>query len=164
MASLKNSSLEIKWGDETIIDDKIACRTSNDVVRVLAKQFSPDLYGTTAVETTEVDHWLTFSLNLSNSSTPINVSLNYLNNTLAPVTYLSQKRLTVADFCVFASLYANNRWNELLSSNNAPTHVLRWYNFIKSQKAVKQTIESLPDEVKSTLIGAQKVLASHWKD
>ncbi|CAH2002237.1 unnamed protein product [Acanthoscelides obtectus] len=142
--------VEVTWGEETVVGN-INCRTSNDLARALAKLHCPNLYGTTAVETTEVDHWLTFALGPLNTRNEFAKSVELLNKALAPVTYLVGKSLTIADFIVFAALNVNQQWETLISNKSAQKNVLRWYSFIKSQESVKNVLNSLTPEVKAAL-------------
>nr|CAH7725362.1 unnamed protein product [Callosobruchus chinensis] len=143
--------VEITWGEETIIGN-INCRTSNDLARALAKLHCPNLYGTTAVETTEIDHWLTFALGPLNTHNDFAKSIELLDKALAPVTYLVGKSLTIADFTVFAALNVNRQWETLVSNKSAPKNVLRWYSFLNSQEYVKNILNSLTPEVKAALV------------
>lgn len=82
--------------------------------------------------------------------------MEILNKTLAPVTYLVGKRLTIADFVVFAALFVSPQWKALVSNKSAPTNVLRWYKFISNQEAVKNALNNLPEEIKSSLTSVDK--------
>lgn len=103
--------IEIQWCNETVVENaesKISCGSSNDVCRALARLAAqPDLFGSNIQEKTEVDHWLTYSIGPLTNKQEFNSSMNYLNKVLGPITYLVAKRITIADFCVFASLYGN---------------------------------------------------------
>ncbi|CAH1364621.1 unnamed protein product [Tenebrio molitor] len=166
--SLKNLALEIHWGDENLIDNctkKIKCETNNDLLRAVARLLAEnELYGTTPIEKTEVDHWLTYSLSLKSEKSDFNSLLTFLDKSLDAVTYLACKRLTIADFVIFASLYSSKSWLDILTSreNSELTqettakkkifvNILRWYNFIKSNPIIAKTLDSLPNEVKSAL-------------
>ncbi|XP_060525043.1 bifunctional glutamate/proline--tRNA ligase [Cylas formicarius] len=138
-------NIDIKWGEDTTVGS-YCCKTSNDVARAMVKVACPELYGNNAKEKAEVDHWLTFTLgHLSHEKNFFN-TLQVLNERLAPVTYLALKRLTIADYIVFAALYVNKHWQEMLNKNSVPIHILRWYKFIKSQEVVKETINELTEE------------------
>ncbi|RZC42964.1 tRNA-synt 1c domain containing protein, partial [Asbolus verrucosus] len=137
--TLKNAPVEIQWGDETVIDNctkKITCETNNDLLRAVARLLAEtELYGSTPIEKTEVDHWLTFSLNLKSSKSDFDGSLTLLNKSLDAVTFL----------------VCSKSWLELLSKKEAPVNVLRWYSLLKSHPAVVKTLENLPNEAKSAL-------------
>nr|CAI5819600.1 unnamed protein product [Callosobruchus analis] len=143
--------VEITWGEESIIGN-ISCRTSNDLARALAKLHCPNLHGTTSVEATEVDHWLTFALGPLNTHNDFGKSIDLLDKALAPVTYLVGKSLTIADFIVFAALNVNKQWETLVSNKSAPKNILRWYNFVHSQESVKNVLNFLSPEVKAALV------------
>lgn len=110
MKTFKNLPLEINWGDANIVDNcskKIPCETNNDLLRAIARLFAEnELYGSSPLEKTEVDNWLTYSLNLKSSKNDFGGHLTLLNKSLHAVTFLACKRLTIADFAVFASLYS----------------------------------------------------------
>ena len=102
--------IEFEWrDDQTVFDDgvnKFASETSIDVLRVLAKSLAEDeLYAPEALERTEIDSWLTFSLGQLNSKCDIAGAAQHLNKILASLTYLIGKRATIADFAVFSALY-----------------------------------------------------------
>ncbi|KAJ8963831.1 hypothetical protein NQ314_005346 [Rhamnusium bicolor] len=147
--------LEVSWGDETTVEN-VQCKNSNDVARAIAKLFFQQLYGSTAIETTEIDHWLTFALGPLSSKNDFNNGINILNKALGPVTYLVSKRLTIADFIIFSALYVSRQWQDLLLNKSAPVNVLRWYNFINSQEAVKNALNSLTTEMRAALTPAEK--------
>lgn len=39
----------------------------------------------------------------------------------------------------------------MISKNEAPVHVLRWFNLIKTEKVVVEALKKLPEDVKLTL-------------
>ncbi|KAG5868157.1 hypothetical protein JTB14_017350 [Gonioctena quinquepunctata] len=152
--SSTKSILIVHWENETVLemlDKTIHCRTSNDLARALSQLTFSNIRGTSEIELTEVDHWLTIALGPLNSKSEFISSLDLLNKALGPVTYLVGKRLTIADFAVFCELYVNKQWKELIAKKSAPVHVLRWYNFIKEEKAVVDTLISLPSDIVSNL-------------
>lgn len=104
---VQHKPLEISWGDETIVEG-LTLETSPDVARIVARTLAePQLYGTTALEKTEVDHWLTFSIGPLASNGEFPGAVQYLNKVLGPLTFLVGKRLTIADLVVFSALYGN---------------------------------------------------------
>ncbi|KAF5270207.1 hypothetical protein FQA39_LY08421 [Lamprigera yunnana] len=147
--------IEVKWGSETTIENNgqmFSCTTSNDVARIIARKLHEEqLYGSNALEKTEVDSWLTFALGLLTSKHNFMQSILNINNVLAPLTYLVGKRLTIADIVVFAALYVNKQWQGLISKKEAPPNLLRWYNFLKAQNFIKQALDMLPQEAKNAL-------------
>lgn len=104
-----NVAITIEWNSETIFQKdnvRITCNRSNDVCRILAKTIAEnDLYGSTAIDKTEVDHWLTYSIGQLCNKNEFPTSIEYLDRFLASRTYLVGKRLTIADFAIFACLY-----------------------------------------------------------
>lgn len=151
----KNVQFEISFGNETVIKE-ITCRTSNDLARAIAKLYDPQLAGSTPLETTEINHWLTLSLGPLSSKSEFSTALETLNKFLAPVTYLVGKKITIADFIVFGALYVSQQWKSLVLNKSAPVNVLRWYNFISNQPAVKNTLDNLPEEIKLSLTNVEK--------
>lgn len=104
----ETKQIDIEWSDETSVENgqtKIPCTTSNEVSRLLARLLAEELYGSSPEEKTEVDHWLTYSIGPLSSKNDFASTVDYLNAALGPVTYLAAKRLTLADFTVFAALY-----------------------------------------------------------
>jgi bifunctional glutamyl/prolyl-tRNA synthetase len=132
--SAKESS--IKYGNNTL-----SCVTNNDLLRALAREASSyQLYGKTPIERTQIDHWLTYCLNED-----VEGSIEYLNKSLAPLTYLVANKLTIADLAVFNELYAKY---EDLKKAGLPSNVQRWYNLISAHPAVISAIKSLPKDAK----------------
>ena len=116
---------------------------NNDLLRVLAREAtSYQLYGKTPLERTQIDHWLTFSLSFDDN---VDASIQYLNKSLASLTYLVSNKLTIADLAVFNELFASY---EGLKKNGLPSHVQRWYDLISSHPAVQQALKSLPKDAK----------------
>ncbi|CAG9836293.1 unnamed protein product, partial [Diabrotica balteata] len=159
---VKNVPLEISWGSDTVVENT-NCKNSNDVARTIARSFYPQLYGNSALETTEVDNWLMLSLGPLNYKSEITSVLETLNKVLSSVTYLVGKRITAADFAVFGSLYRNKQWSNLIKSKSAPVNVVRWYDFIHAQEAVMNILNNLPQDVAATLTQAEKHL-NHEKN
>lgn len=85
---------------------EITCANSNDVGRIIARNLAESqLYGASPIEKTEVDHWLTYTLGPLKSKSDFICALQYLNRVLGPITYFVGKRITIADFIVFAELH-----------------------------------------------------------
>lgn len=84
----------------------MSCETGSDVARIVARVLAePQLYGNTALEKTEVDHWLTFSIGPLAANGEFPNAVQYLNKVLGPRTFLVGRRLTIADLVVFSALY-----------------------------------------------------------
>lgn len=102
--------IDIEWidGDTSFKFNNVEtlCVRSNDVCRALARAADENaLYGALPHEKTEIDHWLTFSIGQLCNKNEFFAAVQYLDKVLSPVTYLVAKRVTIADFAVFASLY-----------------------------------------------------------
>ncbi|KAH8312817.1 hypothetical protein KR044_013065 [Drosophila immigrans] len=148
-AHLINASVpvEIVWGKETSLqfpDNRLlVCHSNNDVLRALARA-APDhkLYGETAIERTQIDHWLSFSLTCEDD---ISWAMSFLDKSIAPVTYLVANKLTIADFALFNEMHSRY---EFLSAKGIPQHVQRWYDLINAQPLIQKVLQSLPQEAR----------------
>ncbi|KAL1500993.1 hypothetical protein ABEB36_006400 [Hypothenemus hampei] len=147
--------IDISWGQETVVEN-FSCRTSNDVARAVSKIAVPHLYGLTAQETTEVDHWLTFALGPLASKYEFFNAIQVLDQYLGPKTYLANKRLTIADFIVFAALYVSKQFQDLTVKKAIPVNVKRWYNFILAQNCVVNSLNELSTNQKTALYPVEK--------
>lgn len=107
--TIQDKPVTIEWGDETAISNctqVIPCESNVEIARFIARNLAEaQLYGTTALEKTEVDSWLTFSIGPLIAQTEFASAIAYLNKALAPLTFLVGKRLTIADFITFSTLY-----------------------------------------------------------
>ncbi|XP_017113713.1 bifunctional glutamate/proline--tRNA ligase isoform X1 [Drosophila elegans] len=146
-AHLINGSVpvEIVWSkEETSLqfpDNRLlVCHSNNDVLRALARA-APDykLYGETAIERTQIDHWLSFSLTCEDD---ISWALSFLDKSIAPVTYLVANKLTIADFALFNEMHSRY---EFLAAKGIPQHVQRWYDLITAQPLIQKVLQSLPE-------------------
>lgn len=172
LKSVKNISLDLQWGEENSFNNgskTIICQTNNDLLRALSRSFAEnELYGGTPLEKTEVDHWLTISLKFKVAKNDFKSILSSLAKSLDTTTYLACKRLTIADFAVFSSLFGlfnrtftsnqfnvcflvTKQWNEALSKKEVPPSVLRWFSLLKSVPAVAKTLSDLPKEAQASL-------------
>lgn len=145
-----NKALDISWGEESSVEN-FHCKTSNDIARAISRGVLPALYGNDAIEMTEVDHWLTFALGPLTAKYDFFNAIQVLDRALAPVTYLANKRLSIADFIVFATLYASKQYEDLVLKKAIPVNLQRWFNFINSQEAVENALNSLTPEQKAAL-------------
>lgn len=50
----------------------------------------------------------------------------------------------------------NRQWQDVLSSKSAPVNIVRWYNFINSQEAVKNALNSLTPDLRVALTPPEK--------
>ncbi|ALC47809.1 Aats-glupro [Drosophila busckii] len=148
-AHLINSTVpvEIIWGKETSLqfpDNRVlVCHSNNDVLRALARA-APELklYGETAIERTQIDHWLSFSLTCEDD---ISWAMSFLDKSIAPVTYLVANKLTIADFALFNEMHSRY---EFLATKGIPQHVQRWYDLINAQPLIQKVLQSLPAEAR----------------
>lgn len=140
-------AVDIVWGNETSLlypDGRhLVCYSNNDVLRALARAAPAyKLYGETAIERTQIDHWLSFSLTCEDD---ISWAMGFLEKSIAPVTYLVANKLTIADFALFNEMHSRY---EFLSAKGIPQHVQRWYDLIIAQPLIQKVLQSLPDEAK----------------
>ncbi|XP_046740941.1 bifunctional glutamate/proline--tRNA ligase [Diprion similis] len=113
---------------------------NNEAIRYLARTIDSALYGGEgALERTEVDHWLSFSIGPLKCSQSVEEALAYLERSLTPKTWLASKRFTIADISVFAALYSQSRWQE---SEKYP-NITRWYKHVLSLPAVKTSVDTV---------------------
>ena len=66
--------------------------------------------GEDLVSNTEIDHWLTFSLGPLGNHGEFKNALNYLNDILAPITFLVGDSVSIADYVVFGTLFGSGFW------------------------------------------------------
>uniref|UniRef100_A0A7G3AAD1 Bifunctional glutamate/proline--tRNA ligase n=1 Tax=Lutzomyia longipalpis TaxID=7200 RepID=A0A7G3AAD1_LUTLO len=130
--------VEVEW--KSLPGDFQEAAGRNDLLRKVARSApSAGLYDENdALVATQIDHWLSFSLTFSTNPS---VQLDYLNKTLAPVTYLVSNRLTIADLAVFNAIYDNYA---KLKEAGIPVNVQRWYDLILAQDCVQSVIAGLP--------------------
>lgn len=139
--------VEIDWGKNyklTINNAILDIHTDNDACRALATAAPQyELYGRTAVEYAQTDHFLTFALTLKDDLTN---NLQYLDKTLTSVTYLVANKLTIADLVVFSCL--RDEWQSI-SKKPVPDNITRWFNLIKAQHCVKYAMSFVSNEIDS---------------
>lgn len=150
--------VEIFWGKETSLEfpdgKKLLCYSNNDILRALAR-FAPkyQLYGETATERTQIDHWLSFSLTCEDD---ISWAMEFLEKSIAPVTYLVANKLTIADFALFNEMHSRY---DVLQKKGITRNVQRWYNLMNSQPLIQKVLNDLPKEAKEAFkktVGKQK--------
>nr|CAD7393466.1 unnamed protein product [Timema cristinae] len=142
----------VEWGKENALQlpNNVVFDSSPAIGRYLARVSSTyGLYGSTVLERTEVDHWLTFSTGPLVCIKEYSEALLYLDKMLGPVTYLVGNKLTLADFIVWGALYGSQQWNVSVTSGKVPDNVSRWFGFIKSLKAVESLLATLPEEART---------------
>lgn len=149
--------IAFEWGAEEAIvfnnNNKFNYNSENDILRFVASVATKhQLCGTSAVEQTQIDQWLTTSLTLE---ADLSNTLNYLQKSLSALTFLVANRLTIADLAVFSKLHKNF---EAAEKMGIPTHVKRWYDLVAAQICVQEALALLPAEAKQNLF--QKPVAS----
>lgn len=97
-------NVEILWSAESSITlpnstKVLTYATSNDLIRILENTFNKSVG---SLQRVTMNHWLSFSLILEEE---IPKSLDYLDKTLGPLTYLVGESLSVSDLAVFSALY-----------------------------------------------------------
>jgi len=150
-------SVTISWGQDTCFTTEggsIGATTSAGTSRCLAR-LSQSLYGTTILEKTEVDHWLTFSLGPLTCSSDLSKAVPYLDTVLQPSTWLVGDTVSIADYEVFGSLSNNSSWLWMVGKNQAPSSLMRWYKMMSSRQEVSSVMSSLPDESKAKAVDPQ---------
>ncbi|XP_046685858.1 LOW QUALITY PROTEIN: bifunctional glutamate/proline--tRNA ligase-like, partial [Homalodisca vitripennis] len=149
-----NEKISVEWtntqGSSSLtVSPDVVLETSTDIYRFLAKSFPElSLYGTTLLEQVEVDHWLSFCIGPMSCTQEFVDSILYLDKVLTSVTYLVANKLTIADLCVWATLYDSAQWLALKLNGKTPKNVLRWMNLVEGQKFVQQMLCDLPEEAK----------------
>lgn len=101
------------------------------------------MYGTSPIERTTIDHWLTLSLSCAAEAV---ATLKYMNRCLGPRTYLVANRLTIADLALFHEVFSNL---QKLHKIGIPTHVHRWYDLINANPSVKFVLNNLPEQARN---------------
>ncbi|KAF4516851.1 hypothetical protein B566_EDAN006246 [Ephemera danica] len=141
-----NQNISVQWGNDTALTlpDGFVLDTSASISRYLAR-ITPgcNLYGSTLLERTEVDHWLTFSQGAITSKNGFAAAVKSLDEALGMTTYLVGHTITIADFCVWGELFYNAEWEATVKKGAAP-NVTRWFDLIKSLPSVKEVVPTLP--------------------
>lgn len=155
--------VDIVWGNETSLlfpdGRRLVCHSNNDVLRALARAAPTySLYGETAIERTQIDHWLSFSLTCEDD---ISWAMSFLDKSIAPVTYLVANKLTIADFALFNEMHSRY---EILSSKGIPQHVQRWYNLIAAQPLIQRALNTLPPEASASVKKGSNKAASKERE
>ena len=107
------------------------------------------LYGSSILERTEVDHWLTFSLGPLACPGETEKSLSYLDSVLQPATFLVGDSVTIADYEVYGRLANLPVWLWLVDNKKSPANLQRWYTMMSSRPEVKTVMAGLPQEVRA---------------
>uniref|UniRef100_A0A6A7FM92 Bifunctional glutamate/proline--tRNA ligase-like n=1 Tax=Hirondellea gigas TaxID=1518452 RepID=A0A6A7FM92_9CRUS len=148
------AGVSFKWCSETqlVLDDCVSLTTSQSISRHVAR-INPtfNLYPVHILHRTQVDHWLSVSSTVGFGGS-VKALLPQLNIALTTSHSLVPPQLTVADYELFAALYRSRDWANIVASDDAPVHVLRWFNSVVSQ--VSSILAALPKDVKMASSGA----------
>jgi len=145
-------AVEVSWGAATSLtldSGKVGATTGPGASRCLAR-LVPALYGSGALQQTEVDHWLTFALGpLSCAGAELAKALTYLDSVLQPVTFLVGDAVTVADYEVFGALATSPAALWQLQQGAAPPSLARWWAMMGERPEVKAALAALPAEART---------------
>lgn len=143
--------VDVDWAASTClqVDGGKSFSSSPLISRYLAR-LCPDeqLYGSTALEHTEVDHWIEFAVGKLSRSEELPRAVQSLDRALGSSSYLVGQRATIADFTAWGALFASPAWQGLLSAKKAPQNVSRWYNLLLSQPKVESVLSALPPQAR----------------
>ncbi|KAK6998090.1 bifunctional glutamate/proline--tRNA ligase [Biomphalaria glabrata] len=122
-------SNSLSWGNGAEFNN------SASILRFLGRSFpETGLFGEDALQKTEIDHWLNFAYGRLACTTNFKNAINYLDHELRPSTYISGTALTIADLALWEVLHLSSSFQTLLSANEAPVNVSRYYKFLTAQK------------------------------
>ncbi|XP_050666010.1 bifunctional glutamate/proline--tRNA ligase isoform X4 [Leptidea sinapis] len=141
--------VEFEWGGDSFITLPPSSKpqsfgTSNDLIRILENTYNKSVG---PLQRVTMNHWLSFSLILEDE---IPKSLEYLDKTLAPLTYLVGESLSVSDLAVFSILHVSNKFKEA-SKTNTYNNISRWMKLIQAQEPVVKALKDLPSDVLENL-------------
>nr|XP_022332735.1 bifunctional glutamate/proline--tRNA ligase-like [Crassostrea virginica] len=138
----------LKWslGDTTALTvDGSTLNNNYTICRYLANKFNDvGLYGSSILEASEVDHWMTFAQGSLSCASKFSTALTYLDKSLEPVTYIVGQSLTLADFAIWEILQSSGKFQSLLASGDAGVNVTRYYKFLSNQPTFKVAQKQLP--------------------
>ncbi|XP_062532143.1 bifunctional glutamate/proline--tRNA ligase isoform X2 [Bombyx mori] len=148
--------IDIVWENDSVIilpnsTKPVPFGTSNDLIRILENTFNKSV---SPLEKVTMNHWLSFSLILEDE---IPKSVEYLDKTLGPLTYLVGETLSVSDFAVFSVLYVSSKFKEI--SKVIPSqNIRRWMKLVEAQPQVQTAIKALPSDAldKLTKVSSRK--------
>nr|XP_049704788.1 bifunctional glutamate/proline--tRNA ligase isoform X8 [Helicoverpa armigera] len=144
--------VQVTWGGESSIvlpnsSKPVPYATSNDLIRILENAFNKSAQ---PLQKVTMNHWLSFSLILEDE---IPKSIEYLDRSLGPITYLVGETLSVSDLAVFSVLFVSSKFKDI-SKKNPPKNILRWMKLIEAQPSVAKVLKELPSEVLDNLTKA----------
>jgi len=137
--------VEVQWGEENSLSMQgdVVANTSAGMARCLARA-AKSLYGSTVLQQTEVDHWLTFSLGPLSCPAQLGEATTYLDTVLQPATWLVGDSISIADYEVFGSLASCPAWLWQVKQAEAPASLTRWYTALAARPEVAAVLDSLP--------------------
>jgi len=137
--------VEVKWGEENSLSMQgdVVANTSAGIARCLART-AKSMYGSTVLQQTEVDHWLTFSLGPLSCPAQLGEATTYLDTVLQPATWLVGDSISIADYEVFGSLASCPAWLWQVKQVEAPASLTRWYTALAARPEVAAVLDSLP--------------------
>ncbi|KAL3874337.1 hypothetical protein ACJMK2_037366 [Sinanodonta woodiana] len=135
--TLRQRNWDVPWlfGQNNSLQVSGDCKftTGSSICRYLGRLYpSSALLGKTLQEKTEVDHWLNFAYGQLSCASDFSAAIQYLNNTVGPVTYLVGHALSLADFAVWEALYGSSQWQGLLTQDNSLLNAKRYYKFLST--------------------------------
>ncbi|XP_054718343.1 bifunctional glutamate/proline--tRNA ligase-like [Uloborus diversus] len=160
-----SGAINIEWGQTTGLEiiskqgQAINFSSVYSICRFLARTIPGDLYGTTILEKTEVDHWLEFC-SRKYTVPQFKECLYKIDKALLMLTYLVGDAITLADICIWTMLYGNKSFQSFLTDGSVPENVCRWYNFLSVQEpfiAVTKMFPAENSDGKSELNAKEKV-------
>ncbi|CAD0203763.1 unnamed protein product [Chrysodeixis includens] len=141
--------VQVVWGGESSVtlpnvSKPVAYATSNDLIRILENAFNK---GAGPLQKVTMNHWLSLSLVFDDE---IPKSLEYLDKTLGPITYLVGESLSVSDLAVFSVLYVSAKYKEA-TKKTTYLNIARWMKLIEAQPAVAKALKELPADILDSL-------------
>ncbi|XP_049878021.1 bifunctional glutamate/proline--tRNA ligase isoform X2 [Pectinophora gossypiella] len=148
----QSKSIEVVWGNESTVTlpnakKPVPYGTSNDLIRILENAFNKSAG---PLQKVTMNHWLSFSLIMEDEMPK---SVEYLDKTLGPLTYLVGESLSVSDLAVFSVLYVSNKFKEI-SKSNPSINIERWMKLVQAQPAVAKALKELPMDALENLFKA----------
>ncbi|XP_052756724.1 bifunctional glutamate/proline--tRNA ligase isoform X2 [Galleria mellonella] len=139
------NTIEVTWGNESTVtlpksSKPLPYGTSNDLIRILENSFNKSAG---LLQKVTMNHWLSFSLILDDE---IPKSVEYLDKTLGPLTYLVGESISVSDLAVFSILYVSAKFKEIKNSN-PPNNIIRWMKLIQAQPPIADALKEIPSDV-----------------
>ncbi|XP_075982844.1 glutamyl-prolyl-tRNA synthetase isoform X3 [Anticarsia gemmatalis] len=148
--------VNIAWGGESSVvlpnsSKSVPYATSNDLIRILENAFNNSVE---PLQKLTMNHWLSFSLTLEDD---IPKSIQYLDQTLGPITYLVGETLSVSDLAVFSVLHVSGKFKDVCKKN-PPKNIQRWMKLIEVQPSVVKALKELPNDILENLTKASSSL------